>query len=192
MGIDERIFEVIDVKLGRKKIYEVLERSSGISRASWKNAAYKKQRATSEMIEFVCKQWPEYCYWIGTGAKPYQDIEHTTAQEERFKRYSFHDVIRKEPLEWTSDEEEFMQACLKKEVDYATNPQKKNAIDICFGARMYSERLSLSEYIEEELSRARNYAKQSSDAVDHDYVSEFEHGIEYLQMMNIIDKNKKY
>lgn len=66
MAIEQRIKEIAEARLGQK-IYEKLEDASGISRHSWKNALNKKQRATSEMIEFIARNWPEYAFWLVTG-----------------------------------------------------------------------------------------------------------------------------
>lgn len=76
MSIGERIKEVLEFKLGRKGKVVAVERLSGINYSSWQSMLYGRQRATSEMIEFVCRQWPECAYWIATGTLPEEGLEH--------------------------------------------------------------------------------------------------------------------
>ena len=76
MSINTRVIEVAKSKLAAHKVFKELEVKSGISANSWRKVAEEKQRATSEMIEFVCREWPEYAYWMITGWLPPQGIEH--------------------------------------------------------------------------------------------------------------------
>ena len=45
----------------------MLEKMSGITEARWKNFWYKKQSATPDMVDFVCKKYPDEEMWLRTG-----------------------------------------------------------------------------------------------------------------------------
>ena len=77
MTIEQRIKVIAEVVLGQK-IYEKLESESGISMHSWKNALNKKQRATSEMIEFVARKCPQFAFWMVTGESVPAELKHET------------------------------------------------------------------------------------------------------------------
>src|SRR5471030_2335210 len=65
--ISERIRTVIEHKLDGKKRTQALETSTGISGETWRKLLGGKQNATLLMLEAVCKQWPEYAFWLATG-----------------------------------------------------------------------------------------------------------------------------
>lgn len=75
MKLEDRLFEIVKAHI-KKKTYEMLGEASGISAASWKNVDYGKQRATSEMIHFVARQWPEYAFWMVYGESAPLGLKH--------------------------------------------------------------------------------------------------------------------
>lgn len=50
-----------------------LEERTQISGESWKKFLGGYQRVTLDMVEAVCREWPEYAFWINTGLT---DVEH--------------------------------------------------------------------------------------------------------------------
>lgn len=50
-----------------------LEERTSVPAESWKKFLLGRQRATLEMLEAVCREWPEYAFWISTGLT---DVEH--------------------------------------------------------------------------------------------------------------------
>lgn len=48
--------------------FRVLQEMSGISQDTWKAAWYGKQRPTAEMVQFAARRWPEYAFWLASGA----------------------------------------------------------------------------------------------------------------------------
>lgn len=131
MAIEPRLKVIAEVCLGQK-IYEKLEEESGISRHSWKNALNKKQRATSEMIEFVAREWPEYAFWLVTGTMArdligehqvpipgYNGIFHGTTAEDLPSA-----KIKMEPVDWSNAEFESIKKW-KEWLENAANISKK-------------------------------------------------------------------
>ncbi|WP_146009755.1 hypothetical protein [Janthinobacterium sp. ROICE36] len=65
--ISDRIRTTIEHKLDGKKRTQTLEASTGIAGETWRKLLSGKQNATLVMLEAVCKQWPEYAFWLATG-----------------------------------------------------------------------------------------------------------------------------
>jgi len=57
----------IDVCAERRGKFAQLEEMTGIGAESWKSFYYGRQRPNPDMIEAVCRAWPEYAFWIATG-----------------------------------------------------------------------------------------------------------------------------
>lgn len=64
---DDRIRELLDEEFRSRGRFSELEKHSGIPLNRWKNFVYKKQKASAEMIDFVCKRYPEEEEWVLTG-----------------------------------------------------------------------------------------------------------------------------
>lgn len=47
--------------------WQQLEEKTGISAQRWRKAYTRRQRPTPDMIEALCKQKPEYAFWMATG-----------------------------------------------------------------------------------------------------------------------------
>jgi hypothetical protein len=50
-----------------------LEERTRLPAQSWKKFLEGRQRASLDMVEAVCREWPEYAFWISTGLT---DVEH--------------------------------------------------------------------------------------------------------------------
>ncbi|VVE49531.1 hypothetical protein PCO31111_04637 [Pandoraea communis] len=62
-----RIKEVIDTVVPRHRRFKALEELSGVRAQTWRSIYDGRQRATEEAILALCKNWPKYAYWLGTG-----------------------------------------------------------------------------------------------------------------------------
>ncbi|GHD66106.1 hypothetical protein [Jeongeupia chitinilytica] len=67
LDISARMQEVLRSQTPERGRFRTLEEKSGIKAGNWKSFWYGKQRANSEMIEWVCQTWPEYAFWLVTG-----------------------------------------------------------------------------------------------------------------------------
>jgi hypothetical protein len=79
MSISDRVFLALKAEFGEKHMFRKAANLSGIKIGSWYNAEKKKQRPTSEMIEWVCKYFPDLAFWIATGGVPDVEMTHGTA-----------------------------------------------------------------------------------------------------------------
>jgi hypothetical protein len=104
----KRLFEVLRHEMGNSKLFEKLQNESGISAESWKGAAYGKQKPTLEMMDWTYQRWPQYAYWLATGALPSLKREHTSPDAEKLKLFSLKDLCKKEPKDWNKDEFEYV------------------------------------------------------------------------------------
>lgn len=108
--IRDRIFEVIYHCLAKRGAIGQLAEESGIASTSWQNVASKKQRVTEEMIEFVCRKWPNYAFYIATGLTALGIEFHTSPEWEQLTQMEFdlYDVLRKEPIDWSAEEKKWI------------------------------------------------------------------------------------
>ena len=106
MSINTRIIEVAKTKLTAHKVFKELEIRSGIKANSWRKVAEEKQRATSEMIEFVCREWPDYAFWLCTGYLADTSVKHTSPKREQALDLNIDitELLKKEPIDWSNDE----------------------------------------------------------------------------------------
>ena len=106
MSIGERIKEVLELKLGRKGKIVAVERLSGINKSSWNSALSGKQRPTAEMIQFVCREWPDYAFWVCTGYLSDASVKHTSPKKEQALglKIDITELLKKEPIDWSNDE----------------------------------------------------------------------------------------
>lgn len=107
MTVEDRLLEVARSKLNEQRLFAELQTISSIKSDRWKNVAHKRQRATSEMIEWACQRWPEMAYWIATGYDP-SSTEHSTPEKQKNKKYEIRTVFKKQPKDWTTEEFEFV------------------------------------------------------------------------------------
>lgn len=62
-----RMLEVIQAMTGSKRRFKELEELTGIPSDRWSAFSLGRQRPTAEMIESVCKEWPQFAFWIAIG-----------------------------------------------------------------------------------------------------------------------------
>lgn len=95
-GIRDRLVEfIVHITKASTSRYKEMEKHTGIKSEKWQNVAAKKQRVTEEMLEEIGRKWPEYAYWLMTGATDYDkhvDPGYLT-NVERHIRYSTSDQI---------------------------------------------------------------------------------------------------
>lgn len=66
-NLAERARFVIATKTPDRGRFRALADASGISADTWKSFWYGRQRATEEMLSYVCCEWPEMAFWVATG-----------------------------------------------------------------------------------------------------------------------------
>ncbi|EEG06930.1 hypothetical protein [Pseudogulbenkiania ferrooxidans] len=65
--LGDRIMLIIKEKTSEVRRWKELEEISGIAATTWQSFGRARQRATSEMVEAVSKQWPQFAFWLVTG-----------------------------------------------------------------------------------------------------------------------------
>jgi hypothetical protein len=163
MKIENRLLEAAEIRLGSKKMCARLEEISGIPEGNWKNVTYGKQRATSEMIQFVCKTYPEMAFWISTGYLPPYDINHTSpkklAEEKKWEEFDIVKIVKKEPVEWSEDESQFMS---KGGWKYSSKVRLgASSIKVLCEAR--ESQLLIKDYLKKRLKELHEYATDEID-----------------------------
>lgn len=110
MGIEARLFQALKEEINVKSspFFSELETISGIKSGSWKHVYYGHQRATSGMIEFCCRYFPKYAYWIATGATPDSSMVHMSAEAKLPMTDMLEEIVLKEPVDWTTEEIEIV------------------------------------------------------------------------------------
>lgn len=92
VDIRDRIKEIVDTVVPRHRRFKALEELSGLQAQTWRSIYEGRQRATEEAILALCKNWPKYAYWLGTGMTD-EDHGHSSPILERVKRDS--EMLRK-------------------------------------------------------------------------------------------------
>ncbi|MDR6740990.1 hypothetical protein J2X56_003014 [Herbaspirillum sp. 1173] len=132
--LSARVRNVIFEKTAVVKRFKNLEDMTKISSESWKSVMYKKQRPTAEMIEAVCRRWPQYAFWVATGITDpdYGHVAPRTAQasynvvrgiEQEHSTQEFLYLINE--VEAEPETEEGMQTVLTELVE-AVHTQREN------------------------------------------------------------------
>lgn len=67
MNISERLRAVLETEIPDRKRSMLLEERTSIPSDTWRKFLKAQQNATVQMIEAVCREWPEYAFWIATG-----------------------------------------------------------------------------------------------------------------------------
>jgi hypothetical protein len=65
--LSERMHLLVEQVTNEYRRFKELEVVTGVQADSWKSWFHGRQRPTAEMIEVVCKAWPEYAFWLATG-----------------------------------------------------------------------------------------------------------------------------
>ena len=136
MAIEERIKEAIANALGNKKVFERLEEQSMIKASSWQAMLYGRQRATSEMIEFICRALPEYAYWMVTGIVPSKGTEHKYVEKKSSVKIktTLNEVLIKEAVDLSEAEINWLNNQLSM-IEGQLSAEEMTAIRIILWAR---------------------------------------------------------
>jgi hypothetical protein len=67
-NIADRMRMIIDACISGRSKFSQLEKITNLPEDAWKSFYYSKQRPNQDMIESLCKTWPQYAFWLGTGA----------------------------------------------------------------------------------------------------------------------------
>ncbi|VVD67435.1 hypothetical protein PSO31014_00418 [Pandoraea soli] len=81
----ERIMEIIDAVVPTHRRFKALEELSGVRAQTWRSIYEGRQRATEDAILALCKHWPRYAYWLGTGMTD-EEHGHSSPVLERVER----------------------------------------------------------------------------------------------------------
>ncbi|WP_150790750.1 hypothetical protein [Pandoraea iniqua] len=81
----ERIIEIIDTVVPTHRRFKALEELSGVRAQTWRSIYEGRQRATEEAFLALCKHWPQYAFWLGTGMTD-EDHGHSSPVLERAAR----------------------------------------------------------------------------------------------------------
>jgi hypothetical protein len=151
-NLDERMRRVVDSKIPNIQKFRELQRISNdtIAANNWKNWYHGKQRPTVQMIEFVCKKYPEMAFWISVGVLPPTTITHSSPkklqQENEWNSFDFLRLAKTEPLEWSENEAEFMsKRALLNSIKAKISP---NATYCLIGAQR--EGILVEDYVKKE------------------------------------------
>jgi hypothetical protein len=68
MSIAKRLRAVIESETNNRIRYVELEQMTGISGSVWKNFWFGRRTPDAEMLESIARQWPQYAFWLSTGA----------------------------------------------------------------------------------------------------------------------------
>lgn len=149
MSIETRLIEAAKQQLTEAKVYSELEKLSGIKADSWRKVAAGKQRATSEMIEWGCQEWPHYAFWIASGVLPNKEDKHTTPECTRLiaLEIKLETLLSKEPINWTQDECSLLDLWIKDEKNEIHNEISARTLNIYLKAK--KERKLLKRVIAE-------------------------------------------
>lgn len=73
LSLNDRVRLVVVAVSPERGRPRFLEERTNLPAESWKKFLLERQRATLEMVEAVCREWPEHAFWIATGLT---DVEH--------------------------------------------------------------------------------------------------------------------
>lgn len=71
--IDDRVYLLLEdfasltPGLAGHGVWKRLGQQTGIPAQRWRNVMTGRQKATTEMVEALCKTWPSYAFWLVTG-----------------------------------------------------------------------------------------------------------------------------
>jgi hypothetical protein len=73
LSLNDRVRQVVVTESPERGRPKFLEERTNLPAQSWKKFLEGRQRASLDMAEAVCREWPEYAFWISTGLT---DVEH--------------------------------------------------------------------------------------------------------------------
>lgn len=158
MTIEQRLITAAKQKLQESKIYAELEKLSGIKATSWRAVAGERQRATSEMLEWACQQWPQYAFWIATGETATEDLKHTTPEADRLTKtvVDWAITLQKEPKDWTADEVIALVTLWNK-----GKLSKEDALAVSIGLEAREAQQTIKTYVQ---NKVKKITKQLTDS----------------------------
>ena len=68
MNVAKRLRAIIAQEVNARTRYLTLQDSTGIKTDTWKNFWFERREADVNMLEAVARLWPQYAYWLATGA----------------------------------------------------------------------------------------------------------------------------
>ncbi|MCD4500164.1 hypothetical protein [Chromobacterium vaccinii] len=85
ISLQGRLWLVIESEISSNRRFKELEGRTGIPADRWKALSLNRQRPTAEMIEAICKEWPQYAFWLSTGVSD-PDFGHVAPSDSGFPR----------------------------------------------------------------------------------------------------------
>lgn len=171
MEIEERLLKAAEEMLGKSKLFSKLEKQSGIKADSWKNVAHKKQRATTEMLQYAFQKWPYFAFWIATGSTPNKIQKHTNPD---FFKADLIDqngsrILKDEPIEWSTEDLDFVKSTL---ATFWQNDNTSIYVDdtlqaFKFALKVRNKKLKIKEYIDLENARLEKEIAKSNDDINN-------------------------
>jgi hypothetical protein len=126
-----RVLKLIECKTSGSKHLKMMEELTGISSERWKAISAKKQNVTIEILEVVCKTWPQHAFWLATGIED-SSTGHTNPELRESRQYEIEDVAA-EIFEWKLNrkyEPEKLFGLMKKSVDAKNWKDYKSFADL--------------------------------------------------------------
>lgn len=165
MEIEERLLKAAEEMLGKSKLFSKLEKVSGTKADSWKNVAHKKQRATTEMLQFAFQQWPNFVFWIATGSTPNKNQKHTNPDWYRndLIDQKGSEILRNEPIKWSVEDVNFVKDTLAnywQNADYSYIDETLQAFR--FALKIRSKKVQTEEFIKLENLRLHKQIEEGN------------------------------
>lgn len=66
--LQDRLIAVLRTQTQDRGRFRWLAEHSGLSESNWKSCYYARQRPNPEMLEWVCREWPQFTLWLMTGS----------------------------------------------------------------------------------------------------------------------------
>lgn len=73
ISVDDRLRQIISTSLQDRVRYIELEARTQISADIWKNFWFKRRKADAKMLESLAREWPQFAFWLATGATDVQN-----------------------------------------------------------------------------------------------------------------------
>lgn len=195
--IRDRLFEVIYHQLGRYGAIKKISEESQISLSAWQTAAASKQRANEEMIEFVCKKWPEFSLYISTG-KADQHVQTTPHLEQIRANFSRREaLLKKDPITWTNNEKNYIKNEWEVEAGYGTKLMGKEEVALGIALQANKNKTSIT-IVDSSIKKQLNQGLKADFFDQKIKLSGFEIGYgnycigyEYLDELNSQNEHQK-
>lgn len=139
-----RLLGLIETKIQGGKRFKQLEELTGIGARRWNAFSLGSQQPTIEMVEAVCKAWPQHAFWLATGIED-SSTGHTNPEMRESNRYEIEDVAA-EIFKWKLSrkyEPEKVFGVMKKSVDVKNWKDYKSFADL-FDEKGCISRLDIS------------------------------------------------